>query len=132
MKNLFTSIKNTLFNRSNKVKSLIVSRPAIRYSDFEVEMEKKGYEREVVRVSHDSIKNLLPHRKTITLYPTDDLAIDYRLMPEEIEEILETICDSLQLEEPNIDEQLAYYEKYGSDITVESVIHYFSLLKNQQ
>lgn len=131
IKDFFSSLKKTLFNRSNKIKNLVVSRPAISYTDFEIEMEKKGYEREVIRVSYNTIKKLLPHRKTITLYPTDDLAIDYRLMPEEIEEILETICGSLQLKKPSIDEQMAYYKKYGSDITVESVILYFDLLKRQ-
>lgn len=76
--------------RSNRLIEKSKKRGVISKEEFIIELEKKGFERELIDKLYDQIKFYTP-TKNFTMSPDDKLVDDYGIIDEDLEEIAQII-----------------------------------------
>ena len=112
-----------------KLKKLRIKRPGLSKKDYIKALELKGFFKEDIEVVYEKLKEFIAE-DSFLLHPEDDIHKDYDIVDLDDIELINQVCDSLNIPQPD-DYEYELVNKIDKNFTVSYILNLIIYIKEK-
>jgi len=112
-----------------KLKKLRIKRPGLSKKDYIKALEQKGFYKTDIEAVHEKLKEFIAEDGFL-LHPKDDIHKDYDIVDLDDIELINQVCDSLNIPQPD-DCEYELVNKIDKNFTVSYILNLIKLIKEK-